>query len=412
MHSRGAMPASTQQILEILAEHEIEPLGNDPREEEITGEIGENEEVFEVSVEDILGEKVESDPERGDLLQDFDPVEALEDYLREMRGGEEPSAPAGPGRSNRSYPVANPPEPFCAWYCPVHYFGADWGIYIREDCTIRQAFEIARHLRYGGRWRGSRWKIAEDLIRASFYAFYLHEQFHHKVESFAFRLLVSTRRDCYRPYQSSVYVPKFRTFDCIEESLANADSVRRLNEPRYKDRLSPAVRQALKTYLYHSIPKQPYSYGLGLKFVPDPQHEAGLWELQSQVLTATCPAKFPSHQWLVAKHMIRSAMDIDRRIYAIVPRGFRPVLPWGHIKPAPTTSSRELVQASCKHYGFEEVDGGKGSHIKMKHPDGRTLIIPGNRKSLRPGTLSNTLETLGGFSLRQLPEVLAGRATQ
>lgn len=256
--SGGTIAASTQQILEILAEHEIEPLANDPRAEKITGEIGENEDVFEVSVEDILGEKIESDRERGDLLEDFDPVEALQDYLREMRGGEKPVASEGSlGPSNRSYPVENPPEPFCAWYCPVHYFGADWGIYIREDCTIRQAFEIARHLRRGGRWRGSRWSLAQDLIRASFYAFYLHEQFHHKVESFAFRLLVSTRRDCYRPYQSSVYVPKFRTLDCIEESLANADSVRRLNEPRYKERLNPAVRQALKTYLEHSIPKQP-----------------------------------------------------------------------------------------------------------------------------------------------------------
>ena len=405
------MPASTQQILDILAEHEIEPLGSDPREIEITGEIGENEEVFEISVEDILGEMPESNPDFGELFEDFDPLEALDDYLREMRGGDETSALRSPlDRSKRSYPVTNPPEPFCAWYCPVHYFGADWGIYIREDCTIRQAYEIAKHLRLGVRARGSRWKLAEDLIRASFYAFYLHEQFHHKVESFAFRLLVSTRGDCYRPYQSSVYVPNFLTMNCIEESLANADSVRRLNEPRYKDRLSPAVRQALKRYLQHSIPKQPYSYGLGLKFVPEQQHEAGIWELQSQVLTATCPAKFPSHQWLVAKHMIRSAMDIDRRIYAIVPRGVRPVLPWGHIKPAPTTSSRELVQATRKHYGFEEVDGGKGSHIKMKHPDGRTLIIPGNRKTLRPGTLSNTLETLGGFSLRQLPDVLAGRA--
>ena len=404
------MPASTKQILDILAEHDIEPFGSDPREEEITGEIGENEDVFEISVEDILGEKPESNSDFDEGFEEFDPFEALDDYLREMRGGRDISVPDNSNdRPGRSYPDKHPPEPFCAWYCPVHYFGPDWGIYIREDCTIRQAYEIARHLHIGRRARGSRWKLAENLIRASFYAFYLHEQFHHKVESFAFRLLVSTQADCYRPYQSSVYVPNFRTLHCIEESLANADSVRRLNEPRYKERLSPAVREALKSYLRQSIPKQPFSYGLGLDFVPERQHEAGIRELQSQVLTATCPAKFPSQQWLVAKHMIRSAMDIDRRIYAIVPRGYSPVLPWRHIQPAPTTSSRELIQASRKHYGFEEVTGGKGSHVKMKHPDGRTLIIPGDRKNLRPGTLSNTLDTLGGYSLRQLPEVLSGR---
>jgi hypothetical protein len=338
-HFGDTIPASTQQILEILAEHDILPIGKDPREQEITGEIRENEDVFEISVEDILGDMRDSDLDSDDRYEAIDPLEALDDYVREIRGEYETSALGDfADRSSRSYPVANPPEPFCAWYCPVHYFGPDWGIYIREDCTIRQAYEIARHL--SRRARGSRWQLAEDLIRASFYAFYLHEQFHHKVESFAFRLLVSTRTDCYRPYQSTVYVPNYRTLHCVEESLANADIIRRLNEPRYKDRLNPSVRLALKRYLRTSIPKQPFSYGLGLKFVPEQQHEAAVWELQSQVLTATCPARFPSHQWLVAKHMIRSAMDIDRRIYAIVPRGFRPVLPWGHIKPAPTTSSR------------------------------------------------------------------------
>ena len=403
------MPATTRQILDILAEHGIEPFGNDPREEQVTGEINENEDVFEISVEDILGAKPETDLDGGERFDSIDPVEALDNYLSEMRGRDETDISGGlRAPSSRSYPAQNPPEPFCAWYCPVHYFGPDWGIYIREDCTIRQAYEIAKHLRLGPRVRGPRWKLAQDLIRASFYAFYLHEQFHHKVESFALRLLVSTRTDRYRPYQSSVYVPTYRTLQCIEESLANADSVRRLNEPRYKERLSPAVRQALKNYLNHSIPRQPFSYGLGLKFVPELRHEVGIWELQSQVLTATCPATFPSHQWVVAKHMIRSAMDIDRRIYAIVPRGYSPVLPWGNIKPAPTTSSRELINASRKFYGFEEVQGGKGSHVKMKHSDGRTLIIPGDRKHLRPGTLSSTLETLGGFNLRQLPDVLSG----
>src|SRR5690606_28580276 len=55
----------------------------------------------------------------------------------------------------------------------------------------------------------------------------------------------------------------------------------------------------MKTYLKHSIPKQLHSYGLGLEFVSPLQHEAGLWELQSQVLTATCPAKFRrTNGWL------------------------------------------------------------------------------------------------------------------
>lgn len=405
------MAANTRQILDILAEHGIEPPGSDPREAEITSEVDESESVFEITVDDILGKKPETNLGVEEPLEDLDPFEALDEYVREMRGRGEPDETdlTGGSQRRRIYPVEKPPEPFCAWYCPVHYFGPDWGIYIREDCTIRQAYEIGRHFRRGQ--KGSQWKLAEDLIRASFYAFYLHEQFHHKVESFAFRLLVATGTDRYRPYQTGVYVSKFHTLDCIEESLANAESVRRLDEPRYKERISPAVRQALKSYLRHNIPRQPFSYGLGLNFVPDEHHEQGIRELQSQVLTATCPAKFPTHQWEVAQHMIRAAMDIDRRIYALVPRGFRPVLPWHQIKPVPTAASRELISASRKYYGFEEVAGGKGSHVKMKHPDGRTVIIPGDRKNLRPGTIKSTLETLGGFSLWQLPDVLSGSAT-
>jgi hypothetical protein len=37
-----------------------------------------------------------------------------------------------------------PPEPHCAWYCPIHFFGHGWGIYIRESCILSTAMDIAR----------------------------------------------------------------------------------------------------------------------------------------------------------------------------------------------------------------------------------------------------------------------------
>lgn len=394
------MPPSTQQILDLLAEHGIEPSGSDPREVEVTSEVDENEDVFEISVDEILsaGQETASDEQS----TDFDPVEALGEYLRARRPPDWHEA-----QLNRSYlvEVEDAPEPFCAWYCPVHYFGPDWGIYIREDCTIRQAYEIAKYL--GRIPYGTQRKIAEDLIRASFYAFYLHEQFHHKVESFSLRLLVSTGKDRYRRYQEKVYVPKYRTDQCIEESLANADSVRRpKKEPRYKKRLSPSVQEALEIYLNDSIPKQPFSYGRGLEFRKDKQYKDGVQELQSQVLTALCPARFSSEHWQIANHMMRSVMDIDRKIYVIVPRGYRPVLPWGHIQPAPTTDSDKLIQA-CKDRGCTILPGGKGSHTKVKHKNGETSTIP-HGKNLRPGTIRSTLKK-EGYRLHQLPDFLSGR---
>ena len=36
-----------------------------------------------------------------------------------------------------------PPEPHCAWYCPIHFFGHGWGIYIRESCILSHTKDIA-----------------------------------------------------------------------------------------------------------------------------------------------------------------------------------------------------------------------------------------------------------------------------
>ena len=154
--------------------------------------------------------------------------------------------------------------------------------------------------------------FAEALIRASFYAYYLHEQVHHNVESLGLRFLVSTGSDRYLSYGSKVYSPTFLTSNCLEESLANADSVRRLGEPRYRERMPAQVRAALNSYLRATIRKQPKGYNEGLAFVSHASYEQGIWELQSRVLTSTYPAKFSKFHWAAAQHMIRSAMDIDR----------------------------------------------------------------------------------------------------
>jgi len=32
----------------------------------------------------------------------------------------------------------------CAWYQPIHFFAEQWGIYIRQDCILRQASVVSR----------------------------------------------------------------------------------------------------------------------------------------------------------------------------------------------------------------------------------------------------------------------------
>lgn len=62
----------------------------------------------------------------------------------------------------------------------------------------------------------------------------------------------------------------------------------------------------------------------------------------------------------------------------------------GHMK------SSEVLQR-LRQEGFEQV-GQRGSHIKMRHPDGRTTIIPHPKKDLPKGTLK-AIEKQANISL-------------
>lgn len=69
-------------------------------------------------------------------------------------------------------------------------------MYIREGCILSLPKDIASFVKWGT-VRASSWLIASQLLRSAFYVFFLHEQFHHKVESLGFRLLISTGPDRY-----------------------------------------------------------------------------------------------------------------------------------------------------------------------------------------------------------------------
>ena len=69
----------------------------------------------------------------------------------------------------------------------------------------------------------------------------------------------------------------------------------------------------------------------------------------------------------------------------------------------PRISATELVRA-FERMGFTVV-GQKGSHIKMKHIDGRTTVVP-NHKELKAGTLKKGILNPLGISVGELIEYL------
>ncbi|MBI4491905.1 MAG: type II toxin-antitoxin system HicA family toxin [Chloroflexi bacterium] len=57
--------------------------------------------------------------------------------------------------------------------------------------------------------------------------------------------------------------------------------------------------------------------------------------------------------------------------------------------PLPVVSGAEVVRA-LERAGFEQRSQ-RGSHVKLRHPDGRSAIVPLHRE-LAPGTLRSILK--------------------
>lgn len=136
---------------------------------------------------------------------------------------------------------------------------------------------------------------------------------------------------------------------------------------------------------------------------------AGLYKLQSQIRDASLTPRTPDFSWSVAPNMITALADISDSIYVVLPKGAHPIFTPTWVDPGSTVSTKELVAALTKHYGYEHVAGGKGSHVKLKKPGAPTITLAGNRPVLSPGLVKHALDALGGYPISRLPELLAGK---
>jgi predicted RNA binding protein YcfA (HicA-like mRNA interferase family) len=403
------MSVSTVKILEILESYNVHPYDD---EVDVPlggiGEIEEGETVYAMNVEG-LGEikgrraKLSWSPNIEDdrILEWLKELETVKENPVEWFRTKGLDFPNG---------SPNPPEPHCAWYCPIHFFGHGWGIYIREKCILSRALLIAARVDWSQVYIPKpEW--VRDLLRCAFYEFFFHEFFHHKVESLGLRLLVATGQDRYRPYKKNVYHRTLNTIDCLEESLANADSFRRLDEPRYDNLLDRAIRDGFRAHLRASFRAQPPGYAQAVNFISPEKNSQGLYELQSQVRDGTLKPNRASVDWEIAPNMITGLKDITDNIYLILPDHAQPLFPTGWISPGPTVSSSDLEDALISHYGYLRVPGGKGSHVKLAKSGAKTIIIPGNRPVLSPGIVKQALQAIGPYSFQMLPELLQGKLT-
>lgn len=357
-----------------------------------------------------LGDSPRGDVDRGDY--DFFPVDwgtlLNDEWMPQVDDGELDDLAGTIGtawsRPGRAGSESSWGWDICAWYQPIHFFGHEWGIFVREECIRSLVFRIAESLDTNAISVPLQ-SLYRDLIRAAFFCYFLHEQFHHKVESFGIRLLVVEKSGRYLPYMSSVYGPTFGTDDNSEEALANADAFRRLNTQPYRRILGSVMLEATRDAFQEAIESSPPGYRLAVEYFPDAQYAAGEYELQASVQQATV-SPTESARFMFAPRLVQSFFSIRDNIYTVVPPNQRPMLPVRGVAPIRTVSTR-AVKKYLKALGYREVQGGKGSHIKMKKDGFPTLILPARRDHISPGIARNIADALGLNGLDGLRQAVA-----
>jgi len=291
----------------------------------------------------------------------------------------------------------------CAWYQPMHFFGHDWGIFIRQSGVWDHAIQVARFMPPGTAFSSS---LLKALVRAGFAALFLHEQFHHKVESLGIRLHVVERKSRYLPYVQSVYRPTYLTDDNLEEALANADAYLRLQTSPYSTWMGKNVVNALQQFLRWRLPLDPPGYRKAMNYLTNAKLNRGVDRLHGQVQEALLKPTRASDEWEVATRLHQSLFKVTDHLWEVVPRGStRPVLPGA--APYPSVSSRQMIKLAEK-YGWSVKEGaGKGSHVRLERSGKPPLTIPGNRRDVSPGVANSVLKAINpSFRLNDLPMLL------
>jgi predicted RNA binding protein YcfA (HicA-like mRNA interferase family) len=239
----------------------------------------------------------------------------------------------------------------------------------------------------------------DGACRAGMSILYLHEAFHHKIESLAIRFEIVERTRRYLPYSNAVYIPliKQKSDDVLEEALACAEMYRRFkNEKLYRRGVPKLVRDATIAMLPDWFRTLPPSYREAGRYLFDRTFDHAQRTLVSQVHEAAAAPKRQASEWNLAPHLCRGLFDCQRITHVLVPKGQEPILPWiGHAPALPSVSSRKAIR-HLEHRGWKIDPGrGKGSHVRLKHIGMQPLTIPANRESLSPLVLKSVANALG-----------------
>jgi hypothetical protein len=292
-----------------------------------------------------------------------------------------------------------------AWYQPIHYFGHNWGIYIRESAVLELTACLLESAPADRRFDRD---VMLGALRTGLAVLYLHEAFHHRIESFAIGLEIVEHSKRYCPYHDRVFKPlrSQGSHDLLEETLATAESYRRLREPVYRHSAPTDFRKFSRSALRTWIRSLPPGYNSAEWYIAGGPFESALHELCSQVQEAEVVPKRDHYEWRLASQIHRGLFNCKSSAWVTVPIGTQPIVPWfGTDILALSVSTRRLIKALREGHGYEETTGSK--HLKLIRSGMPTLVLPANREALSIGVLTNTARSLGYRSAADMWETLA-----
>jgi hypothetical protein len=406
------MDALVKKVLDYLGKTEALELGASP-----WGTYEDDETVWPFDFDKFTNERRE-EVEPLKLPDEFvyDINRALKDEPPHFGDQKEFSGKAGKREESVSWDT-------CAWYQPLHFFGSDWGIFMREECLLKLAISIAKYTdakafnaeksaaitnRVNGNTSPKLWGYsdAEIFLRAAVVCVYLHEHYHHRVECLGIRLQVVTQSSLYVPYSKGIYRLAIGTDDLLEEALANASMFLRLSEHAYKKMLPESTRVGLKKKLKASFPYDPPGYRLAPKYLDQSSFNSGENLLQGFMRETLKNPIQPSWHWESAPRLTQSFLNIRSNIYTVVPKGQRPIL---SPHAMPLSCSKDQLIRVCISQGFRVLaNRGAGSHTVMAKNGVRGIVTIPHRKDLSIGVIKNTLATIGGYKVHDLPVLLNG----
>jgi hypothetical protein len=323
------------------------------------------------------------------------PPDVEADLLAALRG-EGDRAPHRPGE------LSAPLWDTDAWYQPAHFDGYAVGIFVRESAVVGLALELAGYSVASSHRLDPTPRTAAQILREAFLAFYLHEQFHHRVECLAVHLQVVEHRARYVEYTERAYAPAVGGDDLLEESLANGYAYRQLARRAFSSGVPSDVRRVTTAFLKQSWPADRPGYRQAARFISPDSWDQGVGDLHSRVQEATNQATRRATWRHLGPDLTGTFLDRSSDVFVVADPAAPAVVPRSD-EPATVCSSAELVGV-LERAGYTAGKRGRSSHVKLKSPGRPTAVVPAGGV-LPAAVVARNLELVGA-GVEDLPTLL------